>query len=220
MANLKKITQEELNKIIKNHQHYLNKDCDGWESMRADLSYMDLSCMDLSYAILSYTNLSHTKLSYTDLTHTYLDHTDLSYADLSYASLFYTYLYHANLFNTDLTDVYYDETTTFFMLQCPEKGSFIGYKKSGDKIVELRIEEDSKRSSATTRKCRASKVTVLSITSLDGKEEFTMCENTGRYEFTYEVGKTYEIEDFDENRWHECGKGIHFFLTRQEAVNY
>ena len=230
MANLRKISKEELNKIIKNHQHYLNKDCDGWEKMKADLSYMDLSYMNLSYtnlsyADLSYANLSHTDLlyadlSYADLTHTYLDHADLTYADLSYASLFYTYLFHANLFNTNLTDVCYDETTTFFQLQCPEKGSFIGYKKSGDKIAELRIEEDSKRSSATTRKCRASKVTVLSITSLDGKEEFTMCENTGRYEFTYEIGKTYEIEDFDENRWHECGKGIHFFLTRQEAVKY
>ena len=220
MANLRKISKEELNKIIKNHQHYLNKDCDGWEKMRADLSYMDLSYMNLSYTNLSYADLSYADLSYADLTHTYLDHTDLTYTNLSYASLFYTYLFHADLFNTNLTDVYYDETTSFFTLQCPEKGSFIGYKKSGDKIVELRIEEDSKRSSATSRKCRASKVTVLSITSLDGKEEFTICENTGRYEFTYEVGKTYEVEDFDENRWHECGKGIHFFLTRQEAVAY
>ena len=270
MAKLITISQEELNKIIENHQHYLHADCDGWETMRADLRSLDLSYMDLSHAdlryanlyhaYLSHANLSYTRLSYTnlafadlyyadltdadlshtdlfhaflshailshaDLSHTnlsyaYLDHADLSYANLSHTDLTHTHLSYANLFNTDLTDVHYDETTTFFALQCPEKGSFIGYKKSGDKIVELRIEEDSKRSSATTRKCRASKVTVLSITSLDGKEEFTICENTGKYEFTYEVGKTYEIEDFDENRWHECGKGIHFFLTRQEAVKY
>ena len=255
MAKLITISQEELNKIIENHQHYLHADCDGWETMRADLRSLDLSYMDLSHAdlryanlyhaYLSHANLSYTRLSYTnlafadlyyadltdadlshtDLFHAFLSHAILSHADLSHTNLSYAYLDHAdlsyaNLFNTDLTDVHYDETTTFFALQCPEKGSFIGYKKSGDKIVELRIEEDSKRSSATTRKCRASKVTVLSITSLDGKEEFTICENTGKYEFTYEVGKTYEIEDFDENRWHECGKGIHFFLTRQEAVKY
>ena len=25
---------------------------------------------------------------------------------------------------------------------------------------------------------------------------------------------------FDTNRWNECAPGIHFFITRQEAVNY
>ena len=37
------MTQEQLNKIIENHQHYLNKDIDGWESMKADLSDKNLS---------------------------------------------------------------------------------------------------------------------------------------------------------------------------------
>ena len=32
------MTQEQLNEIIESHQHYLNKDIDGWENMRADLS--------------------------------------------------------------------------------------------------------------------------------------------------------------------------------------
>lgn len=26
--------------------------------------------------------------------------------------------------------------------------------------------------------------------------------------------------DFDKNRWNECAAGIHFFINRQEAVNY
>lgn len=25
------MTREELNKILENHKHWLNKDCDGWE---------------------------------------------------------------------------------------------------------------------------------------------------------------------------------------------
>ena len=122
--------------------------------------------------------------------------------------------------DTNLREVNYNHLTSFLSLQCPEKGAFIRYKKSGDKIVELRIEEDSQRSSATSRKCRASKVTVLSITSIDGKEEFKKSENTEEYRFTYEVGKTYEIDDFDEDRWNECSTGIHFFITRDEAVKY
>ena len=208
---LRKITQEELNRIVDDHQHWLKKDCEGWEKMRADLSHADLSYgVDLSYACLRYANLKYANLG----------HTNLSDADLSYANLNYACLRGADLNYANLSEVKYNHLTAFFALQCPEKGSFIGYKKSGDKIVELRIEEDSKRSSATSRKCRASKVTVLSITSIDGTEEFQKAQNTGVHSFTYEVGKTYEIDNFDDDRWNECSTGIHFFITREEAVRY
>ncbi len=30
------MTQEELNNILKNHKHWLNKDCEDWENMRAN----------------------------------------------------------------------------------------------------------------------------------------------------------------------------------------
>ena len=36
------MTQEELNKILEAHKHYLTQDCEGWEEMRADLSSADL----------------------------------------------------------------------------------------------------------------------------------------------------------------------------------
>lgn len=28
------------------------------------------------------------------------------------------------------------------------------------------------------------------------------------------------VDNFDENRWNECAAGIHFFITREEAVRY
>ena len=37
------MTQEELNKIVERHQHWLKEDCEGWEDMKADLSGADLS---------------------------------------------------------------------------------------------------------------------------------------------------------------------------------
>ena len=104
---------------------------------------------------------------------------------------------------------------------CPEEGSFIGYKICKEsKIVKLLITEDSKRSSATTRKCRASKVKVLEISNIENTEKYEMA--TSRYDenFVYKVGETIEIADFDENRWNECSSGIHFFITRGEAVQY
>ena len=55
---MRTITQEKLNKIMEQHQHWLQEDCEVWEDMRADLSRADLSGADLSGANLSGANLS------------------------------------------------------------------------------------------------------------------------------------------------------------------
>ena len=38
--------------------------------------------------------------------------------------------------------------------------------------------------------------------------------------FIYEIGKTVSVNDFDDDRWNECGTGIHFFMNRENAINY
>ena len=38
--------------------------------------------------------------------------------------------------------------------------------------------------------------------------------------FIYRIGETVEVAGFDEDRKNECAPGIHFFITRDEAVNY
>ena len=206
----------------------------------AKLRNVDLGCANLSYANLinaslrganlSYANLSYANLINANLRGVYLRGVDLNYANLSIANLrgadltgtdlTYINLTGANLIDADLTGVKYNNTTAFFELQCPEEGSFIGYKKANNKIVKLLITEDAKRSSATTRKCRCSKAKVLSITSLDGKENFEKVASDYDLNFIYEVGKIVEVKEFDENRWNEYSTGIHFFITRDEAVMY
>ena len=181
----------------------------------ADLTGTDLTGADLTVANLRGANLSYANLSDADLKYANLKGANLSYANLSYADLSCTHLEDANL-----SEVKYNHITSFFSLQCPEKGSFIGYKKADNKIVELLITEDAKRSSSTTRKCRCSKAKVLSITSLDGKEEYTKVASGYDSNFVYEVGKVIEVKNFDKNRWNECSNGIHFFITRDEAVMY
>lgn len=109
-------------------------------------------------------------------------------------------------------------------LTCPEEGAFIGWKKAYkdqiEYLVKLEITADAKRSSATGRKCRCDKAEVLEIYTMDG-EPF---EETvySRYDnnFLYEKGKTVSVDDFEEVRWFECAPGIHFFITKQEAVDY
>lgn len=100
-------------------------------------------------------------------------------------------------------------------------GSFIGYKKARGLIVELEILSDAKRISATGRKCRCDKAKVLSIQNIDGTPSILTSVASNRdSEFIYKVGEIVTVDDFDENRWNECSTGIHFFINRQEAVNY
>ena len=191
----------------------------------SNLSKTDCTCANLRNAGLIYANLREAflkeanlvdaNLRGADLVYTYLTYSDLSGINLKGANL-----NRANLVGASLSDVKYDETTSFFALQCPEKGSFIGYKKAGYRIVELLITEDSLRSSATSRKCRCSKAKVLSITDFNNTENFDMVASSYDKNFIYKVGEIIEVKDFDENRWNECSTGIHFFITRQEAINY
>ena len=106
-------------------------------------------------------------------------------------------------------------------MTCPEVGAFIGWKRAHKAIVKLQITDDAKRSSAISRKCRCSKAVVLGIENLDGTP-YPDIQVSSQYDssFTYRVGETVEVPDFDENRWNECSTGIHFFITRQEAVDY
>lgn len=187
------MTSDKIKEILEKHRKWLT-DEEGGE------------CADLSGANLSWANLSGENLSGADLRRADLRQANLNGADLSGAIL---------------TNVKYNENTAFFALCCPEEGSFIGFKKAGGKIIKLLIPEDSKRSSATTRKCRCSKAKVLSITEIDGSDSgiTEVCSDLDE-RFIYKVGETVSVSDFDENRWNECSTGIHFFITRDEAVKY
>ena len=222
------MTQEELNKVVENHKHWLNEDVDGWENMKADLRGADLRVADLRGANLRVADLRGANLRGADLRGANLRGADLSEADLSEADLRGADLSGADLSEAkNLDSVTYNEQTSFFAMQCPEKGAFTAWKKAlvagqgGACIVELLVPSDAKRSSATTRKCRVSKAKVLSIKSIDGKEDFEKAIAQYDNSFVYEVGQFVEPKNgFGEDRWVECDAGIHCFITRKEAENY
>ena len=56
------MTQQELDKIVERHQHWLKEDCEGWELMKANLSEADLHGADLRGADLSGADLSGSDL--------------------------------------------------------------------------------------------------------------------------------------------------------------
>jgi len=194
IAKMKTYTAEELQKILENHKHWMNQDCNGWKTMRADLIGADLSRADLSGAYLGGANLSGA-----DLSRAHLSRANLSGADLSRA-----------------------KNMPYIPMTCQDEGQFIGYKKVEAYIIKLEIPADAKRSSATGRKCRCSKAKVLSIEAMDNRTPHNLktAVNGNYKETTYTVGKIVRPDSFDENRWEECSHGIHFFINRQEAVDY
>ena len=195
-------------------------DLRGADLCGADLCGADLRGADLCDADLYGADLCGANLRGANLCDANLRDANLCDANLCGADLCGANLRDADLRGANLRGVRYNEQTAYYAMQCPEKGAYIGYKKAEGKIVELEIQADAKRSSATTRKCRASKAKVLSITSIDGKEHFEEAKSSRDQSFVYRVGKTVEVKDFDEDRWKECSTGIHHFITREEAAMY
>ena len=207
----------------------------GADLQYADLSYADLRYADLRYANLnnsraeyadlggadlSYADLSDTNLSYASLVNANLTNTDSSNAKLNHANLKHAILRGANLRGADLSDVKTNIYTIGYNLACPEKGSFIGYKKADNCIVELLILEDSKRSSATSVKCRCDKAKVLHIINIETDSYKEEVRSDYDENFVYRVGEIVSVNDYDNDRWNECSTGIHFFVSKQDAINY
>ena len=206
----------------------------------AELAYSNLTCVKLRDADLNGANLRYSALRGADLRSADLRGADLAYANLVYADLRDAELINANLsylklgdtdFSTadlrgvnfssaDLGDM--DLSNAKVYQVPPSDGSFIGWKKvCNNLIVKLMILEDAKRSSAFGRKCRCDKALVLDIQELNGESaNTTIATSTYREDFKYEINKIVQVEDFNENRFEECAPGIHFFITRDEAVDY
>ena len=189
----------------------------GANLQRADLCGADLQRANLCGAYLQRADLCEADLRRADLRGANLRRADLCGADLCGA-----YLQRADLRGAKNTNMAkWDYTTAFFAQQCPEKGAYIGYKKAHGLIVELEILPDALRSSATSRKCRASAVRVLSITNIDGAPaEIEEVSSDHDSKFVYKIGEIVEVPDFCTDRWNECAPGIHHFITRDEAVLY
>ena len=96
------MNKEELVKVLENHKHWLNKDCDNWESMRADLSGADLRGVDLRDLNLSGADLSYANLSGVNLTNADFKGANLSGANLRGANLNGADLRGANLRGANL----------------------------------------------------------------------------------------------------------------------
>jgi hypothetical protein len=152
-------------------------------------------------------DLHEANLSGADLHEANLCGANLHGADLSGADL-----YGANLHGADLSGANIDNSTDGLSQIVPEVGSFHGFKRlANGNLCELEIPADAGRVGGWTgRKCRAEKAIVISG---NGHSKYNA-------NFVYYPGATVAPDSWDPDPRVECSHGIHFFLTKQEALDY
>ena len=223
------MTQEELDKIVEQHQHWIKEDCEGWEDMKADLSGADLRGADLRGANLrganlygadlrganlygadlSEANLSEANLREANLYEANLREANLRGANLSWADLSWANLRGANLGEADLRGA--DQFRLGKVLDEP----LTGYKKTKEGVViTAEIPAGAIVFCINGSKCRTNRA---KITDMEGHDVLhSQYDNT----FEYRLGQEINIKDFNLMYNVECASGFHFFRTRKEAEEY
>lgn len=233
---MKKIARQELLEAVRERKEgstitmteciLENMDLSGLRLRDIDFEWSDFRDVNFNGADLSGCSFRNVYFTHTTMENTVLKRVDFSGANMRRINLRNAYIGGANLFcavleGAVLEGVLDDETTKYFRMHCPESGPILGYKKCFNyRIVQLLIPADAKRASATNNACRCSKAKVLTIKSFDLKDSFTEARSLVDENFVYRVGETNEVLDFDEDRWNESTTGIHFWLTREEALAY
>lgn len=194
---------------------------DGSDLRGASFKKTDASFSNFDSADLRGVSIFESKLDYARFIYANLQISMILDCSCEYIALQGANFSGATIANCKFVNCTCDDSTVFFTLQCPEEGAFIAWKRCSDWIVKLQVTEGAKRSSATSRKCRCSEALVLDIQNLDGTTSSlnSVCSDHDS-SFVYRVGEIVRVDNFDENRWSECTAGIHFFITREEAVNY
>jgi len=188
----------------------------------AHLGGADLCSANLRGAYLRFANLRGADLGVAILIDANLRSADIKSADLRGADLRGADLSGAYLSGADLSDANLRgaENIPYIPIACPTDGEFTAWKKVGECLIRLMIPADAKRISATTNKCRCDKALVLSITNIEETKSFSEVFNNKYAATTYKVGEMVYPDSFNDNRWEECSHGIHFFINKQDAINY
>lgn len=238
---MRSMTQEELCTLITERVENGDEEQQRLELRECEFKDMDLTGWDLSNMDLTLCSFQNVVLNGVDFHDSTVENAlfdgcpmhgaDFRNANMKTASFRYCDMGEcdirgANLFGAVLEyakkdGIVSDENTQWFRLHCPEKGAFLAYKKCvNDRMVQLLVPADAKRTSATLPSCRCSRAKVLTIKSFDFKENFDEAWSLVDEDFVYKKGQWVEVKDFNEDRWQDSTTGIHFWLTREEAKAY
>ena len=98
-----KIGNYTLEEILERHKHWLNRDCENWESMQADLHNADLHSADMSYADLHSANMKGADMRGANMRGADLRSTDMSYVNMRGADISGANMMGANMCGADIS---------------------------------------------------------------------------------------------------------------------
>ncbi|MBF0714785.1 pentapeptide repeat-containing protein [Gemelliphila palaticanis] len=198
-----------------------NHNLDNYKFYYCDLSNVFLENCSMQNIALENCLLDGTSLKNSNLKNANLKSASLRRVNLENCNLEGAYLYSAILENANLKNIKTNDKTKWFRLRCPEVGSFIGYKKCLDnRLVTLYIPEDALRTSSTLNTCRCNKAKVLKITNFEETISYDEAWSYVDENFSYKVGEWIFIKNFNQDRWFDSTIGIHFWMTKKEAMKY
>ena len=218
------MTQEELDKIVEQHKHWIKEDCEGWEGMRANLNGSnlreanfrgaDLYGANFRGADLYGANLREANLIGSNLNGANLFGANLREANLREANLNGANLFGANLIGSNLSDADLSLDDRFRLGQILTE-PLTGYKKTNEGVViTAEIPAGAIVFCINGSKCRTN---LAKITDMAGHDVLhSQYDNN----FEYHLGQEIEIKDFNLMYNVECASGFHFFRTRKEADEY
>ena len=221
---MRKMEYEELEQILNERKDNEKLELRDLEFDDMDLSDRDLHNIDFEVCMFCNVKLDGADLSESSVKNAQLDGCSLRSVNFQNAEMWGACMRGCDaavLENAILTDVKADENTKWYRLRCPETGAFVAYKKCVyDRIVQLLVPADAKRTSSTYPACRCNKAKVLTIKSFDETEEFDEAWSLVDENFVYRKGQWVEVKDFNEDRWFDSTTGIHFWMNREEAMKY
>ena len=203
----------------------------------SDLSYANLCNANLTKANLNWTSLWSANMEYANLNFSNLKNADLRHANLKDADLKNAYLKNADLRHTNLKGAEFNYSNLANVFLDGAKGNLIEYQKGKiltediigykvcDKdvwgaelpknkvIVTLKIPRGAIVFSINGYKCRTNRAKVIAIEGTD--RAYSTFNN-----MSYYVGDEFNIYNFNCQYNIECGEGIHFFMTREDALKY
>ena len=240
------MTQEELNKIVEQHQHWILRDVDGWEGMRANLKGAYLKGAYLYRANLYRANLYRANLEGANLEgaylegaylyranlyRAYLEGANLEGAYLEGANLEGAYLYRANLEGANLEGANLEGANLYRAnlyranlyranLEDFRLGKILTEPMTGYKKTQEGVVITAEIPVGAIVFCiNGSKCRTnrAKITDMAGHD---VLHSEYDNSFEYRLGQEIEIKDFNLMYNIECASGFHFFRTREEAENY
>lgn len=200
--------------------------------MNQDLSEAEFKGLDLSYVLFRSCNLrgtifSECKFRNSDFAECTVDELTLfSYCMIDEPTMISLFAVENGRINSILCEN--GSRCVLFKMPLNMDGEFIGYKIVVDDnndpvLVTLKIPADAYYFAFINEKCRANKATVVKMEKLNGTP---LPDDTIGYsafymnKSIYYKGMTVIADGFDPRPSEECTRGIHFFLSKEEAIHY